>query len=355
MKITEKITDILGKSKERLQPTVTMFGESKTVQILSCVFVLQLFIAVGLSWNSNSQAQFAPATQLVSIDPSTVDEVTVDDGENTVSLTLSDTQWQLNDEHNTRAATDKVEKLVSEITQLKPGLPVTSTRGAHQQLEVAEDSFQRHITLKAAETIVAELYLGTSPGFRKSHLRQADQDEVFAARLSTFDVPADYDDWLDRKVLAFDSVDGIRLENLDLAFDNDQWSIVIPEGRRETHEVDETGIDSIITQLTTLQVNGFAQPLEAKDSAQAESADDASDSTEVDLLETHTVTIVQNDAPVTLVLSKLGNDVTVERSDVPGLFSLPVATYEALTPENFQQLLVTREPDTSAEDDRPQG
>lgn len=355
MKMTEKLPDILGKSKHWFRPSIDLLGESRSLQILSSVLILQLVIAGGLLWRSNLQAQFAPATQLVSIDPSIVDTVIIDDGDDTVSLQRADDQWRLDDQHNTPASGDKIENLVSDITALKPGLPVTSTRGAHKQLEVAEGNYQRQVTLKVGEEIVADLLMGTSPGFRKSHVRHADQDEVFSARLNTFDIPADYDDWLNQNLLSFDNITGIQTEDIDLAFADDQWSIVKPEKHRETHVVDKSGIDSVISQLTALRVNGFTQTLEVEESTDAEPGSDADEASEPETLLTHTLTVLQNDKPITLVLSKLGNDATIERSDISGLFELPVTTYDALTSEVVQGLIIPDEADVSTDDNQPQG
>lgn len=358
MKMTETLPNILCKSKQQLQPAVRMFGDSKALQVLISVFVLQLLIAGGLFWKSNLQAQFAPATQLVTIDPSTVDEVIINDGNDTVSLTRLDAQWQMNDELNTSASVDKVDKLISDIAELKPGLAVTSTRGAHRQLEVADDNFQRQVTLKAGVEIVADLYLGTSPGFRKSHVRQVDYDEVYSGRLNTFDVPADYDNWLNKNLLSFDNVKGIQSEEINLAYADDQWSIVNPEDQRETHQVDKLGIDSLVSQLTTLRVNGFSNPLEVDEPVDEQVANaeaEPSEPSEPKELITHTITVMQNDSPITLVLSKLGSDVTIERSDIPGLFSLPLATYDALKSDIIKNLVVPKVSDASDEDDLPQG
>ncbi len=355
MKLTEKLPLLKSVPTAWWAPVKTTFSESSGVQILSGVLVLQLAVAGGLLWKSNSAADFTPAVQLVSVDPSTVDQIIIEDGEGRVTLTNVDEQWRLDDEHKTLADAMKINELLSDLTELKPGLPVASTTGSHPQLEVAEDSFQRRLTLNAGDELVADLYMGTSPGFRKSHIRQADQNQVYAAGLNTFDVPADQDGWLDKELLAFDNVNGVQSESVELAFADDQWSIIQPENQTDTHEVDQDGLASIVSRLNSLRVNGFAVPLESDEPADAVAASDESVQSEVEELMTHSITVVQNDTPITLVLSKKGSKATIERSDINGLFALPIATYEDLTADAIQQLIVEKSAETTVEKDLPQG
>lgn len=354
MRLSKKPTSVVKTSRLSSVPLRTTFSESKGVQILSGVLVLQLAVAAGLFWKSSLQADFEPATQLVDVDPSTVDEIIIDDGEGRISLTSVDDQWHMDDQHETLASADRISLLVSTIAELNPGLPVANTAGSHQQLEVGEDDFQRHVTLKAKGEAVADLYIGTSPGYRKSHVRRVDQDQVYAVEMNTFDVPASHDDWLDRNLLAFDSVNGVKTEAVEVAFADEQWAIVKPEDKAETHEVDRNGIASLVSRLASLRVDGFATPLGTDEPADAITASDESDEAEVEELLTHSITIVNNDTPVTLLLSREGSDATIERSDVKGLFALPISTYEGLTNEVIQQLLVERGAETE-EADSPQG
>jgi len=360
MNLSEIISSLTTSSKGWLAPVRTTIGESKGVQILSGMLVLQLAVAAGLLWKSSSQADFEPDVQLVDVDPSTVDEIIIDDGKERLTLTSADDQWRLSDEHKTLADTDKISQLLSDFTQLKPGLPVASTAGSHQQLEVADDAFQRRVTLKTNGETVADLYMGTSPGFRKSHIRRVDQDQVYAARMNTFDVPSAQNDWLDRNLLALDSITGVQSEVTELALVGEQWTIVNPKDQSDTHEIDQAGMDSLVSRLSSLRVNGFASPLEPDEPSDAASGSDGSDVPEAPQLLTHSIKIVQNDTPVTLVLSRQGSNATVKRSDVAGLFSLPIGTYEALTAEVINQLIVEKSAegvvDKTVEDkDKPQG
>lgn len=354
-KLPEELPVAEKKTNAWLAALKTTFGESRGVQLLSGVLVLQLAVAGGLLWRSNAQSNFAPVTQLVSIDPSSIDEIIIDDGEERVTLTRTDDQWRLDNEYETLASANKVDLLVSSISELKPGLPVASTQGSHEQLEVAEDKFQRRVTLKADDQTQADLYMGTSPGFRKSHIRQVDSDQVYAARLNTFDTPAGQDDWLEPNLLAFDKVTGVQSENVELALVDEQWAIVQPQNKHVTHEVDQPGIESLVDQLASLRVNGFAAPLEATEPSDAQPADQDNEAAQAEELTTHSITIVQDDKPVVLAIGKKGSNATIERSDIKGLFALPVATYDALTGKALPTLIVEKSAEETAEENQPKG
>ena len=339
------------------------FGESKGVQILSGVLVLQLTVAAALWWRSSSQADFVPVEHLVGIDPSAVNEIIVDDGDSSVTLSKIDEQWRMNDEYETLASADRINQLLSDIAQLNPGLPVASTSGSHQQLEVSETDYQRRVKIKSPDGVVVDFYMGTSPGFRKSHVRRVDQNQVYAARLNTFDMPASQEGWLDNDLLAFDSVEGVRTDTVSLELADEHWVLVKPEGKIETHEVDQDGIGSLVNQLNSLRIDGFATALENEasnaslDSNEPEVSEqrDQTEGAEAVKLATHSITVVQNDTPVVVLLSRSGNNATIERSDISGLFSLPVAVYENMTAETIDQLVIEKSNDVPEESEQPQG
>lgn len=359
-----KMPELKTKPKAWLAPVLSTIGESRGVQILSGLLVLQLIAAAGLLWRSNSEGDFSSATQLIAFDSSAVTEIVIAEQEDSVTLTRTDDQWQMDDEYQTLAAADKIDEVLSTLSDLKPGLPVANTAGSHAQLEVADDAYQRRLTVKAGDDTVADLYLGTSPGFRKSHARQIDQNEVYAVRLNTFDVPADHDDWLDGNLLRFSDVTSIEADGIKLARADDQWSIEAPSDRAESHEVGTTEIESVLSQLSSLRVTGFTEALQAEEPVKQTESDSANtatstaasagsdDSTEAGEAEeapepllVHELKIAQGGEPVTLTIGRKGGDATVTRSDVQGVFALPIASFDALTPEALQSVIVEKSAD----------
>ncbi|MFA0040120.1 hypothetical protein AB4423_25970 [Vibrio chagasii] len=72
---------------------------------------------------------------------------------------------------------------------------------------------------------VNELYVGTSPCFKRSHIRQED-DDVYALELSAYEASAKDSGWLDKSLLALPSVKRIKGEDFELSKEDDtrNWS-----------------------------------------------------------------------------------------------------------------------------------
>ncbi|PQJ49936.1 hypothetical protein BTO12_19200 [Vibrio splendidus] len=71
-----------------------------------------------------------------------------------------------------------------------------------------------------------ELYVGTSPGFKRSHIRQEEDDDVYALEFSAYKASTKDSDWLDKSLLALPSVKRIKGENFELIKEDDtrNWS-----------------------------------------------------------------------------------------------------------------------------------
>ena len=49
--------------------------------------------------------------------------------------------------------------------------------------------------------VVADVYLGTSPGYQQVHARRADDEAVYSVGIANYQVPPEADDWLDKTLL----------------------------------------------------------------------------------------------------------------------------------------------------------
>lgn len=332
--------------KSLFTPFKAVFFESRGLQFLTGLLALQLLVSGGLLWRSSVAPEFTPSGQLIAFDPDSINEITIDDGDASVTVSMQDNQWVLDDEHATVAASDKVESLIASVSDLSAGLPVANTTASHPQLKVADDDYERRLVFKAGSDTVADFYVGTSPGFRKAHARLVEQDSVYSVRLNTFDVPTEKGDWLDGTLLSFTDVSGIASGDVEIVQADDQWTIVEPQAQLVSHEVDSEKAESLVGALQSMRVTDFAEPLVAEEGSDEE-------------LLTQVLTIVGDDAdtPVTLQLSKLGNAATATRSDIEGVFSTSVATFDALDADALQQLIVetTSEGDPDDDTDLPNG
>ena len=132
-------------------------------------------------------------------DAASVDSLTVSNNEGSVSLSRIDGAWQL--PNGVPAAGFKVDSVLERFSDAAGSWPVANTAPTRERLEVTEENHQRHIVVKAGDDTVADIYLGTSPGYRKTHARRAGEDEVYAVRFSNYEAGVKPADWLERSLL----------------------------------------------------------------------------------------------------------------------------------------------------------
>jgi hypothetical protein len=77
---------------------------------------------------------------------------------------------------------------------------------------VSDKAFERKLTLMSHGEAKAVLYIGTSPGFRKVHVRPEGVDEIYAVAFNAWEASAKSDDWIDRQILELDAKRVKRIE-----------------------------------------------------------------------------------------------------------------------------------------------
>ena len=199
----------------------------------------------------------APAPFL-SFDAATVDSLSVGNAEGRVALSKSGDAWLLPD--GAPADSSKVEDVIGKLADAAPGWPVATTASAAERFEVVEDDHQRQLVLKAGDETVADIYLGTSPGYRKTHARRSDDDDVYAIIFSNYEAGIKASDWLDKSLLrAAGTVQSLRRAGgFALAKDDDgMWQA---QSGAEIDQGKATTLAGRFTGLTVLDIVAEALP-----------------------------------------------------------------------------------------------
>jgi hypothetical protein len=185
----------------------------RTLQVLSLLLVAQVGLAVAFNMEANRYGSFHSDTPVLAFDIGTVDGLVIeDDGGHTVQLLKRDGHWILPQADNFPAAAGRVDALLMRLAALKVTWPVASTSSAAKRLKVAEHDFERHLTLRHGDKILAGLYTGTSPGFRKVNARADGEDEIYSVGLESLEMPAEPAAWEDRQLLTLKAEDITRVE-----------------------------------------------------------------------------------------------------------------------------------------------
>ena len=132
--------------------------------------------------------------------------------EGNVVLAKKDDAWQLPDGLPADAA--KVDEVIKKLADASAGWPVATSVSVQERFELVEDNHQRRLTLSAGGETVADIYLGTSPGYRKTHARRVDDDNIYAITFSNYQAGMKESDWLDKALLRPDgALTGLRYDS----------------------------------------------------------------------------------------------------------------------------------------------
>jgi hypothetical protein len=165
---------------------------------LAAALAVQL-VVIGALLAAQSGGVAVPAPFL-DFDAASIDAISIANEEGAVSLVRAGDEWQLAE--GLPADAEKVDKVLDKLADAAGGWPVGSRGATAERFEVTEDSHQRRVTLKAGEEVVADIYLGTSPGYRKTHARHVDgDDDIYAITFANYEAGVQASDWLDRGLL----------------------------------------------------------------------------------------------------------------------------------------------------------
>lgn len=230
---------------------------------LAGLLILQLVIASGLYWQQQQGTNFE-SQPLANIVVDTLDKVLISDGNASVELIKSDEgQWQLPELNNISANSTQLLDRIDMLNKIKLSWPVATTSSSHKRFEVSEDQFERRIQLFQSDNNVVDLFIGTSPGFRKVHVRKAGDAEVYSVELNAFDFNVEHSEWLDKKMLTLSTIDRVKTDGFELTKNDDQWSFAGTE-----QLVDQEKVDKLVTNLQALSITGVADnTLDLSDSA----------------------------------------------------------------------------------------
>lgn len=197
---------------------------SKTNRILVVLFLIQVLLVMGMRFGGNEAVNTAPVKVFEGLDPAKVTKIEIkgeikDDAnappQPTVTLAKEGTAWGIANADNFPADQTKVEEFLDKLTKLKTRGAVLTKAVNHKKVEVAEEKYQRKITLTADGKEIG-FFLGTSPSFKNVHLRKTGTDDVLqVGDLTAWEAGTRAWDWVDRAYVKIPEKDvyGLRIQN----------------------------------------------------------------------------------------------------------------------------------------------
>lgn len=223
---------------------------------LGGLFVLQMFFAATLFWYFDVSRDKLVSEVLITSEKNSINKLVIHSDEDKVVLELKGKQWNINGNEEIFAAKSKVDSAIEKLAALKTNWPVATTASSHQRFEVSPDKFQRKIELFNGENLVGELYFGTSPGFKKVHIRRAGDNEVYAQSLNNYDFPVKGSEWLDKSILSANEVKTINREDYQITKKDAvwQWASSI-QPKNELNAVKAESLGNALSSLRVLEVS----------------------------------------------------------------------------------------------------
>lgn len=207
---------------------------TKPQNILGALLAVQMLLTGGMYVHGRQvEARLSQSSAILAFDKSSVDKVVITDDKNTsVTLTRTGEGWTLPDYQKLPADANRVDELLATLGDLKGGWPVATSADSYEQFQVADKKFAHKVQLFAGDKPVAELLLGTSPGFRKMHVRTPKDSNIYAAAINAMDVPANNDQWLDHSLLKAKDLTEIKGKGFTLKKSGADWTLEGPDAKK---------------------------------------------------------------------------------------------------------------------------
>ncbi len=226
----------------------------KTINILSSVFVFQLILVGALSANWGDPKINTNQLMLGERLVENLTQLEITEADKSISLAKSGDRWTLPEHNDLPVAPSKIDSILEDLGELKKTWPIAQTKSAAERFEVAEDKFKKRIQLNDKDNS-QNLYVGTSPSFRKSHIRLGNEDEIYSAKLGTHDLSIEVNDWLDKSLLRLEKERFISvvMNELSLLKEGDQWTL---NDLDESEELVQDQLNKVVNFASNLSVNG---------------------------------------------------------------------------------------------------
>lgn len=254
--MNQSVTIDLSKAQEQKLASVSPLNLWQ--KRLTILLIVQVLLVLGLfAYQKNSRVQ-VNAQPLLAVGIADIDRVVIQDASNNTTLQKTGDQWQLPELQQLPVDKQKLEGILQKLEGTKLTWPVTTTASSHERFEVSDGKFERHIELFQGDNKKAELWLGTSPGFKKIHLRRAGEDQVYAVELTSFEFAAEAKDWLQKDLLAVKDISTIKAADYTLQKTADSWSFVSANQDETTEKVDANKVAELVSGLNNLQIQELA-------------------------------------------------------------------------------------------------
>jgi hypothetical protein len=208
----------------------------RTPLILCGVLGAQLGLAALLAFSGDDNAAFQASEPLIAFDQARIDEIAISQsGGGSTTLKKESGRWVVPAMAGFPADPQKVNGLLTKLSELKKGWPVATSAEAAKRFKLTEDSHERRIALSSAGKPVTTLLIGSSPTFRLVNARTANDAAIYTVTFAAYEAGLRNEDWIDKETMTLpaDQVSSIVLPDATLERKEGKWQLAgLAEGQK---------------------------------------------------------------------------------------------------------------------------
>jgi hypothetical protein len=191
----------------------------RSIPLLIVLLAVQLGLAGLLAMRRNPLASIPPQSPLIGPSARSADRLLLEGTPSAgaaarVEIAKRNGQWVLPGYFDAPADKVKVEDLLSELADLRRGLPIGTSSAALERFKLADDDFERRLTLSQGTHTVGTLYFGSSVGASRTDARMGSDHAVYSVDLATYQLPTQVSAWFANDLLEIqpDQLSGVDIQ-----------------------------------------------------------------------------------------------------------------------------------------------
>jgi|GEM_PF-4387476 len=207
-------------------------------QLLGGLLVLQLLLLVVLNVDAGGTAASSSEEPLLKFARGDVEKISIEGegGKDKIVLEKKDGKWVLPSKYNFPVSDSALTGFMDKLMAIKQTWPVASTEIGAKQLRTNGDNFKGRVIFSSSKSDLDTLLVGTSPEFRKSHIRVASNPSTFSADLSVHEASPYPEFWYEKKLFDIDTdkILSLRIGDVELKREGDKLILAsLVEGTQE--------------------------------------------------------------------------------------------------------------------------
>lgn len=223
---------------------------SRSIKLLLLLLILQAGLAVWVNLPGDDTGAFEADKPLLTVDVESADAVTIEQQDKpALRIDRKDGGWVLAEKSNFPVLPGKFEAFADKLLNARRSWPVGKTLVAARQFKVTPERFERRVRFLRGSEVLGDVFLGSSPAFRKVHARLDGDELTYSIDFNAFDAPAEADQWYDTGILktAVEDIARIDLGAYALKAEGAGFEV---ETLREDEQTDEEGVRKLVRQVT---------------------------------------------------------------------------------------------------------